>query len=195
MIKAYPLQWPIGQKRTERPQDSRFQVTPNQAYEDLIEELRLLGATNIVVSSNVETYERGGRQIPYKNQNVQDTGVAVYFTKNNDQMCIACDRWLKVFHNVRAIGLTVQALRGLERWGTSDMVSQAFAGFAQIPAQANSGSGWWVELGLDSPGYSLEDCERAYRKQAKNAHPDLGGTAAQMARLNEAIASARQIKA
>jgi hypothetical protein len=49
-------------------------------------------------------------------------------------MCFACDRWDSVADNVQAIRKTIEALRGIERWGTGDMVQRAFAGFVALPS-------------------------------------------------------------
>jgi hypothetical protein len=44
-------------------------------------------------------------------------------------MCLACDRWDKVQDNIYAIAMTIEPLRGIERWGSGSMVEQ----FAQMP--------------------------------------------------------------
>ena len=65
--------------------------------------------------------------LPYSNQTPPaDKGVAVYFTHKKQAMCFACDRWDRVQDNIYAIAMTIQALRGIERWGSGSMVEQAF---------------------------------------------------------------------
>jgi len=49
-------------------------------------------------------------------------------------MCLACDRWDKVQDNIYAIAMTIEPLRGIERWGSGSMVEQAFTGFFALPA-------------------------------------------------------------
>lgn len=72
---------------------------------------------------------------PYPKQALPaDKGVAIYFTLNSRQMCFACDRWDKVQDNIYAIAMTIEALRGIERWGSGSMVEQAFTGFVALPA-------------------------------------------------------------
>ena len=58
----------------------------------------------------------------------------VYFTRNGRQLCIPCDRYLTVADNLRAVALSIEAIRGLERWGGMSMMDRAFTGFAQLPA-------------------------------------------------------------
>ncbi len=93
-------------------------------------------------------------------------------------MCFACDKWDQVEDNLYAIAKTIEALRGIERWGTGDMVEQAFTGFVSLPSNSP-----WSTLGVD-PAASPGEIEGAYRAKAKDAHPDRGGSHDQMAKLN-----------
>ena len=61
-------------------------------------------------------------------------------------MCFACDKWRDVYDNIYAIGKTIEALRGIERWGTGDMVEQAFTGFVALPSPKSP----WEILGVPS---------------------------------------------
>lgn len=190
-IESYPLSWPDGWPRTKHPKPSMFSVGMATARDGLLEEIRLLGGRGIIISTNIKTYMRGGQEIPYANQGrPDDCGVAVYFTLKNEQRVFACDRWKSVQENIRAISLTIGALRGIERWGSSEMLNRVFTGFAALPE--TTATAWWDVLGYDSPNHSLADFEAAYRQKAKSAHPDAGGSNEAMARLNGAIQQARE---
>lgn len=179
MTEAYPLAWPSGKPRTSYPQRSRFDVAFTTARDCLLHEIKLLGGTLPVLSSSVALRQDG---LPYANRpQPADRGVAVYFSLKGQQMCFACDRWDRVEDNIQAVRKTIEALRGIERWGTGDMVQQAFTGFVALPAPPSS----WDVLGL-KPGASRNDIEGAYRDHAKRLHPDAGGSHDQMARLNAA---------
>ncbi|HEX9950301.1 MAG TPA: J domain-containing protein [Rubricoccaceae bacterium] len=190
MPDAFPLSWPLGRPRTRRPKPGAFKTTPAVARDGLMNELRLLGASSIVVSSNVATYRRGGRDVMYADQSGarEDPGVAVYYVWRGEQYVLACDRWARVQDNVRAIGKTVEALRGLERWGTGEMVRAAFAGFKALPAPGEgSGSPWWTVLGV-GPTATADEIRRAYRDRAKATHPDVaGGDAAAFQSVQDAL--------
>lgn len=148
------------------------------ARNGLLREIRLLGGTMPVLSTNV-TLRRDG--LPYAGQRQpEDKGAAVYFSHKGKQMCFACDRWDKVEDNLQAISKTIEALRGIERWGTGEMVQQAFTGFVALPSDSP-----WEALGL-KPGAGRAEVEAAYREKAKRCHPDAGGSHEQMARLNAA---------
>jgi DnaJ-domain-containing protein 1 len=113
--------------------------------------------------------------------------VAVYFELDGEEVCFACDRWYYVEENVRAIGKTLEALRGINRWGTDDMVRASFQGFAALPAEA--GRAWWEVLGIRR-GASRAEIDAAYRQQLKRHHPDLGGDREMFLALQEAYEQA-----
>lgn len=179
MTEAYPLQWPAGRPRTNRPERSRFGVSFAVARNRLFDELRLMGARLPVLSTNVELRRDG---LPYARQSEpDDRGAAVYFEWKGRQMAFGCDRWDRVRDNVQAIRHTIAALRGLDRWGTGDMVEAAFMGFEALPAP----EAWWIVLGCP-PEASADAIQRAFRRQAMDAHPDRGGSVEAFQRIQRA---------
>jgi len=177
MTEAYPLEWPAGWDRTEphKREKSQFEVSRKRAINDLLTELNRLGARNVIISTNVETYTKGGREVPYANQMVDDPGVAVYFTLDGTEQCIPCDKWKSVRANLRAVGKTIQALRGIERWGAKEMIDAAFRGFQALPSpdQINLGhkKPWHVVLQV-SPDADKDVVKSAYKRLARKYHPD-----------------------
>lgn len=181
---AYPLAWPQGWPRTRHPAKSRFKATLHSALEQVKKGLRHLRAKNVIFSSNV-TLDR---------QRPADTGVAVYFTRDGRQMCIPCDAWNKVEDNLRAIGNTIEALRGIERWGAKHMVDAAFSGFVSLPPPkvTIADQRWHTVLGV-SEACTFAQAERAYRDLARRFHPDVpGGSDKRMAAINVAYDHARE---
>ncbi len=180
MTQASPLHWPPGLARTRKPNRSAFGEfnVGSQSYY-LREQVRLMGGSLPIISTNLELRNDG---LPYANQRQPtDKGVAVYFQRRGKSMVFACDQWDKVEHNLRAIGKTIEALRGIERWGSSDLMERAFAGFEALPSPEQ----WWQVLKV-KPDASPGEIGTAYRNQARAAHPDTGGSTAAMARLNAA---------
>lgn len=186
MIDAYPLAWPVGWKRTAHPRKARYEVSLEAALTDLCGELRLMGGRNIVVSSNVPTRRdglpRSGLSEP------TDRGVAVYWdAREVKPMVVACDTWNTVRANVRAIGLTVAALRQIERTGASQLLERAFTGFAALPAQAGTTQRSWREvLGINGGPLNRDRLDEAYKRAVRTAHPDLGGSHEAMVEVNAA---------
>lgn len=172
--KRFPLQWPAGWKRTQNPQRSQFKPgsASNEGY-NILDELKRLGATNVIISSNME-YKPDGT--PYARQTrLYDTGVAVYFTLNGAEQSIPCDKWITVEENMRAIWKTIEALRGLDRWGAKEMVAAAFRGFTALPESIIVGSGQaraWYEVLQVSQDADPEIVKRAWKTLIAKYHPD-----------------------
>jgi len=166
-MNAYPLHWPIGWPRTYSPECSRFKKAFARAIDDLFLELRRMEAKNIVLSTNVELKQNG---LPYAIRcQPNDKGVAVYFVYKGSTMTFACDRWQKVEDNVHAIMKTISALRGIERWGASDMIERAFTGFVAI--EHNPVTPWYITL-FCKPEANLNEVKIAYKYQCSKYHPD-----------------------
>lgn len=184
-ITRYPLCWPPGRLRTPAWDRTHSQfhrrtkvegatftqkaaITLAGARRVLQKELDRLGAANVILSTNIELTRygepRSDRRPP------TDPGAAVYFTYQNRDMAFACDRWVKVEENVRAIAKTIEALRGIERWGTGEMVQAAFTGFLELPARPMPAA-WHLTLGVKAHA-STEEVTEAYRALAKATHPD-----------------------
>lgn len=167
--QAYPLQWPVGRKRWEGQREySKFKMSESAMVGHLYDELDRLGATDVVVSTNRSPYSRA--------QNIEDPGVAVYFFYKGKQVCIAADRYVKVQDNLHAVGLCVEAIRGMERWGTGDMVDASFTGFAALPEAAGASRSWWAVLGLDNATKDKAMITDAFKHARAKAHPDAGGS-------------------
>ncbi|WP_160119676.1 J domain-containing protein [Rhodovarius lipocyclicus] len=176
---AYPLAWPAGWPRTQcRQVWPGKNITLAAALTECQAELRRLGATNIVLSSNVTL----GADRP------ADPGVVAYCTYDGMQVSIPCDRWVTVAGNLRAIAKTIEAMRGMERWGAKHMIKAMFQGFVALPAPKS----WWEIIGAQATA-SMADIEAAYRQAARRAHPDTPtGSHAAMAELNAAMDQARK---
>ena len=171
---AFPLKWPDGRPRTDRyrRERSRFNVGFGKARDSLMQSLRLLGARHVVLSTNIPLRGDG---LPYANTgSVSDPGVAVYFTYKGNQMCFACDRWDRVQDNCQAVHHTIEALRGIARWGTGDMMEAAFQGFTALPAP-DSVRNWREVLGIKGERPTIDQIEKAYKQLRSRHHPDKGG--------------------
>jgi hypothetical protein len=168
--------------------------TPEERVRRNLEfQLDLMDATNVVVTTNSEL-RRDGR--PYANQRISDTGIAVYFTRKGREQAIACDKWDSIRDNLHALAKTIEALRGVERWGTGEIVDAAFAGFTAIPASASAGlpvrpkRPWHEVLGV-SPDAPREVIEAAGKAMQRKTHPDAGGSELEFNEVQEAIQEAQ----
>lgn len=183
--EAFPLSWPAGRVRLpyHRREQSNFATSMGKARDALFNEVSLLGGRNVVLSSNVPLRQDGK---PYANPGrIDDPAAAIYFTHKGRVMCFACDRWMKVEDNIQAIRKTIEALRGIARWGTGDMLEAAFTGFMALPAPSATRNWWDV---LQVPKHSTREAVKlAYRSLASQHHPDKpNGSHQKMAELNAA---------
>lgn len=196
MIEAYPLYWPEGRKKTMpfHREGARFDTSFARARDNVVDQVELLcgrySKTNLIVSTNIALRRDG---LPLANQKQPlDTGVAVYFDYKGKQVCFACDRWKKIEDNMQAISKTIEALRGIARWGTGDMLEAAFKGFAALPAP--SAKRTWREVmtfGESTP--TRDQMQQRYRELASMRHPDkAGGSHDAMTELNQARAEAEK---
>ena len=188
MERTYPLLWPQGRPRTPSHNItySRFDVTPSQAQREMIEEINRLGGRQIVISTDQRVKRDGTLYARDLNRTPDDPGVAVYFERKGERVCFCCDRYMRIWENMRAIGKTIEAMRGIERWGSTEMLDRAFTGFAALPAPSSENHPHWSDVLGVSMTADAVTVEQAYRKKAKTAHPDHGGSAEEMTVLNRA---------
>jgi len=191
-IPAYPLRWPEGWPRApaHKRESSRFgnNLGFNQIAK-LQNELRLMRAQNVVISSNVPLRQDG---LPYASETKRrydDPGVAVYFTLKGKALSMARDRYLTPWENIRSLILAIDAIRSIERHGGSTMMERAFSGFAAI-APPDWKKPWREVFGVQPDWRG--DISALYREKARTRHPDAGGSDTLMAELNVAYAEARR---
>lgn len=205
--QPFPLQWPEGWKRSTWRQQSGFdkQRGFNKARDGMIHQLELMGARHIVITSNLPTNSKG---LPHAASagRLNDPGIAAWWVKNGTERVMACDRWYTAVENMHAIELSVGAMRGLDRWGASEIVERAFAGFAALPPGPTNGAyatsapqpqTWREIFGVTAfetlgPADLLAIVKSRYRKMISEAHPDTGGDHANAAELNIAISAAEK---
>ena len=194
MTYEYPLSWPPGFPRTKYPAQSRFDTPEERVKRNLEFQLDLMDATNVVVTTNSEL-RRDGR--PYANQHISDTGVVVYFTRKGREQAIARDNWDSIRDNLQAVAKTIEAVRGVERWGLarwSMLHSRASlpSPRQQLPAfRCGPGVRGTRCLGV-APDAPREVIEAAGKAMQRKTHPDADGSDWEFQEVQEAIQEAMQ---
>lgn len=207
MTTAHPLAWPVGwprhttRKRATFGQSDRRvgqtwrsigRLSVYEAYKRLSLELERLGARDVVLSTNLELRNDGQ---PRSNQpEPRDTGAACYFKHDGRPLVLACDKWDRVADNIAAIAKHIDAMRGMDRWGVGSL-ARAFTGYTALPPASPSNRPWREVIGTQDAGPKAEQltlAETAYRRMAREHHPDNGGSHERMAELNAAIEEARR---
>lgn len=191
-----PLKWPLGYQRT--PSDcirwSQFggasykRPTVAAALENLRRQISAFTraghpyrTSDVVVTANLRTGAHG----LFRSDQAEpaDRGVALYFLLDGKQLVFACDHWNRVGCNLQAIAKTLEAMRGIDRWGVTEC-DRAFTGFAALPFTTDTETPWQI-LGLACTK-DVAAIDAAYKVRAKTAHPDLGGSHEAMTKLNTA---------
>lgn len=177
---AHPLSWPVNRPRAPARKQAAFRTTLGAAFNKVRYEVRMLGGSALIISSDLPLRRDGEPRSDTRMP--ADPGVAVYFTYKKRPMCFACDRWIGIEDNVHAIAKTIEALRGIERWGSGSMMEQAFTGFLALPAPEQP----FQVLGVGAHA-TRTDIMEAWQRLASKHHPDKpGGDHHTMARINAA---------
>jgi len=192
-IRAYPLQWPDGWKRTasyqrksgrfgRRGDSGKCDLTIADGVARVRDQLNLMRVSDddIVISTNAPLRLDG---LPKSNAGwISDPGAAVYWrSKKHGTRCMAIDHYQSLADNLGAIAATLLAMRSIERHGGAEILDRAFTGFVALPAPEQP----WQVLGIAMTA-SRDEIEAAYRRLAMQHHPDRGGNAGEMARINAA---------
>lgn len=193
----YPLSWPGGWARAASRDSSAFRTGTGAAAQlltlatgirRLCDELRRLGADDVVISTDVPIRRDG---MPYASAALpKDPGCAVYFTLKRKPMALACDKYTRLPDNMAALAAHIDALRAIQRYGVGT-VEQTFAGYAQLPSPVADAIEWWNVLRVERTA-TLPEVEAAYRRLAMDHHPDRGGSHDDMAKLTQAREAARK---
>lgn len=207
-IEAFPCSWPVGRPRTpaakrerakfsyettsysewaKRDVRSNNKLTIYVGLKRVRKALNLLGATDVVISTNMPTRQDG---LPYSNaREPDDPAVAVYFRLQGKVRCLPSDHWDRVADNLGAIAAHINAMRGIDRWHVGDL-EQAWAGYLALPP-VGAPKPWWELLGFKQPPVEFEHVKSAFRWRIAACHPDTGGSANQAAELNAAFDQAK----
>lgn len=178
MTTAYPLSWPEGFPRSQRRETGNFRTTLASALKNVQDSLRLFGrdsgklVQNVVLSSNVTL----GVGSP------SDPGVAAWFTWDGEQRCIPVDRYSTPAANLQAIHHVLEARRVELRHGTLALVRASFKGFS-LALPAPSRKPWHEVLGV-SVTATADEINAAFKRLARERHPDAGGSDSMMSELN-----------
>jgi len=189
-VKPYPLQWPLGYPTTQRPTPARFKTSFASARDNAIYEIKRLGGKDIVISTDIPTRNDGMPYADAARRSMKSQGVACYFNYNGEPRVFCCDKWDDVADNMQAIYKSIEAIRGLGRWGVSDMLNRVFTGFEALPQS----TGEWFEILGVAENATEEEVKRAWREKTLQHHPDRKGNVDEYNRCNAAYQKFQSLK-
>lgn len=182
---------------------SRFTSTWRDTEELLLREIDALGGKRVAIGVDIpETDFKINGELRARAR-AATPAVEVAFESKHGPLLYRCDRYATGpyynkmedwQHNVRAIALTLEALRAVDRHGSSHSGEQ-YTGFKAITSGRTSdffpsvaAADLWLRseevLGfVGGEGLSLKE---AYRSAARVHHPDRGGSPEMWAKVDEA---------
>jgi hypothetical protein len=205
------VRWPreFTSPRTRSP----FKASWDSTMRLLSHEVGSLAGENLVFQIAVppEEFKKDGTL--FKNATLKHPGVIVTFTSRHGPIQMPCDTFEGYRDNVRAVALSLEALRRVDRYGVTRS-GQQYTGWKQLPgaiivpapmtpeeaarilaSEADPlGS---VDARSSSAAAALHDPKTAdflYRCAAKRLHPDVpgGGVPSAWDRVQKAVAVLRQ---
>lgn len=160
--------------------NSRFKASYESTLGDLERELNFLNAKNVVLQIALDQKHiridgslRAGAPIP------KHSGIILSFESTYGHLTYPCDTFTNWKDNVRAITLSLEHLRAVDRYGVTKRGEQ-YAGWHALPNYSG-------ELSLNEsceilgvkPNSNIEEVKRAFKAKALKCHPDQGGSVEQ----------------
>lgn len=174
VLKGWPANYPKTESRDRRR--APFKTPWSTTLSDLDLELRNLFASEAVIEVDMDERQIARSTMrPKADAQFRTPGVVLQFERGGELLIFPCDTFSDWQDNVRAIMLTLNALRMMERYGTTS--GRQYQGFKALPSQGTT-------------TITTEDAERLIRKHAQtqvapldfavrlakvNAHPDRPG--------------------
>lgn len=194
-------EWP-GELRApwERDSGNRFRAGWNSTVDLLTRETEMIGGDEFVVQLAISDADLRRDGMPRAHTQPRHPGVTVVVpSSDHGRLSWSTDRYADWRHNVRAIALSMEALRAADRHGV--MAGRQYAGFAELGPGESEGDltvedaarflikhgEWGGEPGDPSDLIANPSIARAYyREAAKRIHPDAGGDPERFRRLQVA---------
>lgn len=204
LVAAVINEWPGVLRRQHERKRSQFSASWTQTVNELTHEIDAVHARSAVLGLAVTPQELRQDNWIRASARPQHPGVILEFDlPNGEHVAFPCDTYYTWQDNVRAIALTLRALRTVERYGVTTRGEQ-YVGFQALPAgpssdfdNADQAARWMVAQARgeshDSDGSIArrvladpDEGKKLYREAARNLHPDSGGSTSGFQRLQEA---------
>lgn len=181
-------EWPGKKTDSYRREKSRFDTAYTKTLDLLERELNFLGAKDILVQAFFRREDIRNDGWPKSNARPAEPGVIISFiNRSKKTISMPCDRFKDWESNLRAITLSLESLRRVDRYGVTQGGEQ-YRGWEQLPPAPPQVKEMTVDLASIiisnyCPRHSANDvlmrkdyCEAAIREALLKAHPDKGGT-------------------
>lgn len=188
--------WPKEPTRTRRR--APFKAGYAATLTLLERELTHLKAQGVVIQTHMAANDIRNDGLPRSSARPSAPGVIVTFLAKGKPFSFPCDTYVDWEDNLRAVALSLEALRAVDRYGVTRGGEQ-YQGFKALPAPADAQSAFESAEAAASflaqhsrefaPPILTDPARRdaAYRDAAKRLHPDRGGSPEDWHKLQEAL--------
>lgn len=193
-LVVWPGQQTSGRKRAP------FRSSYSQTVDLLDRELRHLNARQVVIQLALQPSDIRLDGRPRAGSRPSHPGVILTFRSAHGPLSYPCDRYDDWESNLRAIALSLECLRTVDRYGVTKTGEQ-YKGWKQLPPPGVSESNGLMSVdeaakivramggGLADEIKDMHDAYRqSYRRAAQAVHPDAGGKEADFIKLQKAAA-------
>lgn len=174
-------EWPAPLRGQDDRRQSAFAAPLSTTLQQLERELRAVGALEqeLLIAIPPEQFRRDGQ--PRADARALHPGVVLQFRTDLGRLAYPCDSFTSWQDNLRAITLSLEALRKVDRYGVTAHGEQ-YRGFLALEAPAAEPSAFataedaerWLRR-MYQTGEPL-NLRQLVRKAKRLAHPDAGGT-------------------
>jgi hypothetical protein len=198
--KFVPIaEWPGSRTSPVKRRRAQFSTTYPKTLQLLDRELEHLGARSVVIQLALDESEIRLDGKPRAGANPRHPGVVLSFTAKEGPLSFPCDTFTDWRDNLRAISLTLEKLRAIDRYGVTKRGEQ-YRGWRALPPATTVDSRQEAaeflarhSTRIASQILANENArETAYREAAGRLHPDRGGSHELFVELQRAIAALRR---
>jgi hypothetical protein len=175
-------EWPGKPTPAYQRKSAPFKSTYERTKKDMERELAHLGARDVLLEADTdESQVRLDGQLR-SNAKLRGPGVVITCNVGKDTYRFPCDRFKHWDDNVRAIALTLERMRAVDRYGVT-LNKEQYAGFKALPRSVkvpDSRDAAIAVLRKMSGVFISQDAARdtlviAFRSARRRTHPDSGG--------------------
>lgn len=200
VTRPLPAVWPTGARTpTDERRHSPFKASYTRTLELLEAELGRLDAVEpVVLEAGYKAHEIRLDGLPRAGAKPMDPAVIVSFNSRVGPLRYGCDTFWSHDANLRAVALTLEHLRAVDRYGVTRRGEQ-YQGWAALPPSGEGEMGRQeAETFIRHHGSPAPDDDdyirdlrkiplaRFYRRAAKRMHPDVGGDPVEWLKLDRA---------
>ena len=181
-LRFVPLtKWPG--EATKGREHARFRSTYAKTLDLLETELSKVRAKETTVQAFFRLDQIRNDGWPYSQAKPSSPGVILSFRTKDGALSFPCDRYHTLDDNLRAIALSLEALRAVDRYGVTKRAEQ-YAGWKRIEAPSANSFATMEDAaayiaqsaGLPHPSHRIitdtELRQTVYRQAARRLHPD-----------------------